>query len=215
MAVPIVTSFAVQTISGLVSLFDINTNRNTDYQLSTYSERRARRHYYRRARHIAPAAFDTHIEFIARAHKVYKGVRAKLVDGPDPHDLASLAGPTLDSEPISERREDGNVYSEQMEEDKTKDTVVAGSITISSEETDSVRMDGNSETIQSDLLKRLMKLVVQMETEARDLLLDSMDHDIARTLLLADRNGQCKIVLRPPCTCHGHLPRTGNKVLPH
>ena len=43
---------------------------------------------------------------------------------------------------------------------------------------------------QADLLKQLMNRLVQLEAEARQMLLDSMDVGVARTLLLADRNGE-------------------------
>jgi potassium channel subfamily K len=44
--------------------------------------------------------------------------------------------------------------------------------------------------LEGDLLKQLLELVIKLEAESRDLLLESMDHSIARTLLLADRNGK-------------------------
>jgi potassium channel subfamily K len=189
MAVPIVTSFAVQTISGLVSPFACLRKVGSDIQLSTYSERRARRHYYHRARHLAPSAFDTHIEYIAKAHQVYKDVRASLVGGPDPHNVTSLVKPTSDAERLTGTDKNTNVYSEKLQEDKAAGTVVASSITMSSD-ADSIHPDENLEDTQRELMRRMMRLVVQMETEARDLLLESMEHGIARTLLLADRNGQ-------------------------
>jgi potassium channel subfamily K len=43
--------------------------------------------------------------------------------------------------------------------------------------------------VQVDMMKQLMDLTVQLEAEARQMMLDSMDKGIARTLLLADRNG--------------------------
>jgi potassium channel subfamily K len=39
-------------------------------------------------------------------------------------------------------------------------------------------------------LRRLMELTVRLEAEARHMLLDSMEKGVARTLLLADRNGE-------------------------
>lgn len=44
---------------------------------------------------------------------------------------------------------------------------------------------------QADLVKRLMDSVTRLEDQARRLLLDHLDHGIARTLLVADRNCQC------------------------
>ena len=54
------------------------------------------------------------------------------------------------------------------------------------------RESGNSDDdkkLEADLLKHLMSRIIQLEAEARQMLLDSMDDRIARTLLLADRNG--------------------------
>jgi potassium channel subfamily K len=40
------------------------------------------------------------------------------------------------------------------------------------------------------LLRQLLELMVRLEAEARQMLLDSMEKGVARTLLLADRNGE-------------------------
>jgi potassium channel subfamily K len=48
---------------------------------------------------------------------------------------------------------------------------------------------GGTQKLEVDLLKQLMDLTVQLEAEARQMMLDSMEKGIARTLLLADRNG--------------------------
>lgn len=44
--------------------------------------------------------------------------------------------------------------------------------------------------VELELVKHLMDLIVKLEAEARQMLLDSMDKTVARTLLLADRNGE-------------------------
>lgn len=46
------------------------------------------------------------------------------------------------------------------------------------------------------LVQQLMERVIRLEAEARQLLLDSMDHGVARTLLLADRNGASSVEFR-------------------
>ena len=43
--------------------------------------------------------------------------------------------------------------------------------------------------LELDLLRQLLERTIQLEAEARQMLLDSMDKGIARMLLLADRNG--------------------------
>lgn len=44
--------------------------------------------------------------------------------------------------------------------------------------------------LELELTSELMHLVIQLEAEARQIMLDSMNKSIARTLLLADRNGE-------------------------
>lgn len=50
--------------------------------------------------------------------------------------------------------------------------------------------DAEANQLQVDILKQLLDRMIQLEAEARQLLLDSMGEGIARTLLLADRNGE-------------------------
>lgn len=56
------------------------------------------------------------------------------------------------------------------------------------ERTDTHATD-DSRDLEQDLVKQLMDLVIKLEAESRDLLLASMNQGVARTLLLADRNG--------------------------
>jgi potassium channel subfamily K len=46
--------------------------------------------------------------------------------------------------------------------------------------------------LESHLLRKLVELMVRLETEARQMLLDSMEKGLVRTLLLADRNGELR-----------------------
>ena len=48
----------------------------------------------------------------------------------------------------------------------------------------------NDERLNSDLIKVLLQLVVRLEAGARRLVLDNMEDSVARTVLLADRNGR-------------------------
>ena len=50
--------------------------------------------------------------------------------------------------------------------------------------------EDEEQNLQIDLLKQLMNRTVQLEAEARQMLLDSMEKGVARTLLLADRNDE-------------------------
>lgn len=54
--------------------------------------------------------------------------------------------------------------------------------------------DDAAHQVELDLLKQLMNRMIQLEAEARQMLLDSMDKGIARTLLLADRNGESLLI---------------------
>jgi potassium channel subfamily K len=47
------------------------------------------------------------------------------------------------------------------------------------------------------LLRQLLELMVRLEAEAPQMLLDSMEKGVARTLLLADRNGESQILGSP------------------
>ena len=167
--------------------------------MSTYSDRRARRRYYQRARRLAPSAFDTHNQYIAKAHEAYQGFHEKLLGNLEADDAAAStdatsSGSEAEAAETAEKYMIADVLSEEMEEDKegasAETSESSGPAQISSKTADCLDPEASSAEIHRDLLKRLMQLVVQMETEARDLLLESMDHDIARTLLLADRNGE-------------------------
>ncbi|OCF45376.1 hypothetical protein I317_00621 [Kwoniella heveanensis CBS 569] len=65
MAVPIVTSFAVQTITGL---------------LSTYSQRGAAKEAFMAEQKRSPEAFAPHSEFVLRYHESYSELRQRLLD---------------------------------------------------------------------------------------------------------------------------------------
>ncbi|WVF71970.1 hypothetical protein IAT40_006780 [Kwoniella sp. CBS 6097] len=54
--------------------------------------------------------------------------------------------------------------------------------------------ESSERQLELDLLRQLLKRMIQLEAEARQMLLDSMDHGVARTLLLADRNVQIRDV---------------------
>ncbi|ORX33742.1 hypothetical protein BD324DRAFT_653796 [Kockovaella imperatae] len=50
--------------------------------------------------------------------------------------------------------------------------------------------EAKAQELETEMLKKLMKLVIQLEAEARQMLLDSMEKGVARMLLRADRNVQ-------------------------
>ncbi|WWC69262.1 uncharacterized protein I206_103200 [Kwoniella pini CBS 10737] len=56
------------------------------------------------------------------------------------------------------------------------------------------KLENEERKLEIDLLKQLMRKTIQLEAEARQMLLDSMDKSVARTLLLADRNVQARDV---------------------
>ncbi|WWD01178.1 hypothetical protein V866_008118 [Kwoniella sp. B9012] len=58
----------------------------------------------------------------------------------------------------------------------------------------SERDEADEKQLEIDLLKQLLRKTIQFEAEARQMLLDSMDKSVARTLLLADRNVQVRDV---------------------
>lgn len=91
MAVPIVTSFAVQTITGLVRDFSMTlyvfTSILTGFflrsllQLSTVSQRNVNRESFMIEQKRSPDAFAPHMDYIARYHKSYADLRDKILQG--------------------------------------------------------------------------------------------------------------------------------------
>ena len=57
-------------------------------------------------------------------------------------------------------------------------------------EREMINDEQQAQELESELVKTVMQLIIQLEAEARQMLLDSMDKGVARTLLLADRNGE-------------------------
>ncbi|KAK8869612.1 hypothetical protein IAR55_000179 [Kwoniella newhampshirensis] len=240
MAVPIVTSFAVQTITGM---------------LSTYSERGSAREAFLAEQRRTPEAFAPHADFVLRYHESYADLRKRLM-GPDVEHPADQ-GETADS--IAERRPTGDDSSdenegevrhkvrERSEDGRRSDQTAVDRDTRGKSQDDRSDLDGEKEApdgqattlgekeieedyskvkdimqekegkfaggdhqtkafesqddaeederhLQIDLLKQLMNRTIRLEAEARQMMLDSMDKGVARTLLLADRNVQIRDV---------------------
>ncbi|WWC89755.1 uncharacterized protein L201_004681 [Kwoniella dendrophila CBS 6074] len=81
------------------------------------------------------------------------------------------------------------------------DSIIGGSSKGGAKESKSMPSKNKSEQLESeerklevDLLEQLMRKTIQLEAEARQMLLDSMGKGVARTLLLADRNVQARDV---------------------
>nr|XP_019042442.1 hypothetical protein I302_09048 [Kwoniella bestiolae CBS 10118]OCF21372.1 hypothetical protein I302_09048 [Kwoniella bestiolae CBS 10118] len=235
MAVPIVTSFAVQTITGLASLMNLSF---------TYSERGAAKEAFLVEQRRRPEAFAPHSDLTLRYHESYDQMRAKsssskiadagkaeddqddledednddrAVEKSD-HDHDQMQSPTTmndtaedDDEDLSEltltgrRRKNpkqppGHIENELKEDcrEDTGRTLVAHDGDDHQEAPNSEKKFGNIDEdqrkLEIDMLRLLLKKTVQLEAEARQMLLDSMDKSVARTLLLADRNVQARDV---------------------
>lgn len=166
LAVPIVTSFAVQTITGLVRC---STLAIRDYltlitdicltQLSTFSNRG---HTTEMLRNMGKFGTD-----FCRPH-------AELLDA---HREAVRRSPTSSStrkeSPNPDNRARSNL-SVTQEKDYSEHDVQSTQISATYD--------------QPELIQRLMESVLKLEAQARRLLLDNLDHGLARTLLVADRN---------------------------
>ncbi|KIS00879.1 potassium channel protein [Cryptococcus deuterogattii 2001/935-1] len=234
MAVPIVTSFAVQTITGL---------------LSTFSQHNVNRETFIIEQQRSPEAFAPHVDYIDRYHKSYADLRDKLLqgniasEGPDARgeneDDASEgedneagvgAGAETESEAeaANERdasseskrdlREEGStqvdVHSteesgidevidqfremekEDLKEDarREEDEQSSHPAVVESESGDRFIISKEERQLEVDLLKQLLAKTVSFEVEARQMLLDSMQKGVERTILLADRNVQIRDV---------------------
>lgn len=62
---------------------------------------------------------------------------------------------------------------------------------VESESGDRFIISKEERKLEVDLLKQLLAKTVSFEVEARQMLLDSMQKGVERTILLADRNGEC------------------------
>ena len=147
--------------------------------MSTYSERGAAKNQFLLDRHNTPDAFKPHSDFVQKAHDSYHEIRQKLLGSPK-STAGARALPNLDNEK----------EHEQTEVDEK--TVQMASDVANRVETDNGELKGHGEVLdmEIDLLKRLMDLTIRLEAEARELLLNTMENGLARTLLMADRNSR-------------------------
>ncbi|KIR71224.1 potassium channel protein [Cryptococcus deuterogattii CA1014] len=234
MAVPIVTSFAVQTITGL---------------LSTFSQHNVNRETFIIEQQRSPEAFAPHVDYIDRYHKSYADLRDKLLQGNiasegrdargeneddasegEDNEAGVGAGAETESEAeaANERdasneskrdlREEGStqvdVHSteesgidevidqfremekEDLNEDarREEDEQSSHPAVVESESGDRFIISKEERQLEVDLLKQLLAKTVSFEVEARQMLLDSMQKGVERTILLADRNVQIRDV---------------------
>ncbi|ODN83387.1 hypothetical protein L202_01531 [Cryptococcus amylolentus CBS 6039] len=223
MAVPIVTSFAVQTIT---------------VQLSTFSQRGVSRRNFVSEQERAPEAFAPHADFVAKYHQSYSDLREKILGGGGDGEDGESKSARHDGEVGSGRArvsddagasntladEDGGGEADDEVDDDlqrlAKDGLEVKTRAMSAtSKNNSVQSngDGNGRAnvgaqvaqtssgddivmtraereLEVDLLKQLLTRVVRFEVGARQMLLDSMDKSVERTLLLADRNVQIRDV---------------------
>lgn len=229
MAVPIVTSFAVQTITGL---------------LSTVSQRKVNRESFITEQKRSPEAFAPHMDHIDRYHKSYADLRDKVLQGnigSDGRDDGrengsdnskgehSEVGARAEAEAEAERggnasneskrdlQEEGStkvniqgaeengldetidqfreMEKEDLEEDTQREKEQSTHPAVAESESGSHFIISKEERqLEVDLLKKLLAKTVSFEVEARQMLLDSMEKSVERTILLADRNVQIRDV---------------------
>ncbi|KGB79621.2 potassium channel protein [Cryptococcus deuterogattii R265] len=248
MAVPIVTSFAVQTITGL---------------LSTFSQHNVNRETFIIEQQRSPEAFAPHVDYIDRYHKSYADLRDKLLQGNiasegrdargeneddasegEDNEAGVGAGAETESEAeaANERdasneskrdlREEGSTqvdvhsteesgidevidqFREMEKEDLNEDArreedgspghgsnsdnngteQSSHPAVVESESGDRFIISKEERQLEVDLLKQLLAKTVSFEVEARQMLLDSMQKGVERTILLADRNVQIRDV---------------------
>ncbi|KAK4687044.1 hypothetical protein P7C73_g3079, partial [Tremellales sp. Uapishka_1] len=182
MAVPIVTSFAVQTITGL---------------LSTYSERGSTRETFRKQQRDTPEAFSPHSDFVLGFNKAYKHIREKMMgedEGEEDTDqdsetIALSPKQSRKSEPEPAHEPSPSKTQQNVEQDKQIHSTVSNM--GRTETVDEIHQGDpmDVQRVELDLLRQLMNRMIQLEAEARQMLLDSLDKGVARTVLLADRNG--------------------------
>lgn len=138
----------------------------------------------------APEAFKPHSVYISSAHDDYQELRDKLLNASADQLHIENAGETgteeteeeakqeRDERQISQRYDAAEALAERDMGDDSNGDQPPGSRTFERRE------------LELGLIRQLMDLTVRLEAEARELLLECMEHSIARTLLLADRNGR-------------------------
>ncbi|ADV20024.1 potassium channel protein [Cryptococcus gattii E566] len=231
MAVPIVTSFAVQTITGL---------------LSTFSQHNVNRETFIIEQQRSPEAFAPHVDYIDRYHKSYADLRDKLLQGniasngldargeseddaSEDEDNKSGAGAEAESEAEANERDASSESKRDLQEEGSTQVDVHGTqesgidgvidqfremekedlkedarreedeqsphpAVVESESGDRFIISKEERKLEVDLLKQLLAKTVSFEVEARQMLLDSMQKGVERTILLADRNVQIRDV---------------------
>lgn len=148
-----------------------------------------------------------------KAHETYKEMRDRLLGSPDDEDEKVVDNG--DGEKVGDI-EDGENAAAETEPQDTADNVakelndaekrvVRESAAVESIVKRRGRSDGaegdekDERALEMKLVRQLLDLTVRLEAEAREMLLDTMEHGISRTLLLADRNGVSFPAVPPPC----------------
>jgi potassium channel subfamily K len=160
-----------------------------------------------------PEAFRPHSDYIIRAHEAYQDIRRRLDEQRRTRGAAgvhekrddgergvSVIPPGSRSLPVDNvnlsphncgptNGEKGGMGSLRRktphENTETQE--------CNDQQTDGGKEDAEEEVVrelESHLLRKLVDLMVRLETEARQMLLDSMGNGLVRTLFLADRNGE-------------------------
>ncbi|EIW70019.1 hypothetical protein TREMEDRAFT_30177 [Tremella mesenterica DSM 1558] len=221
MAVPIVTSFAVQTITGL---------------LSTVSNRNAEHEAFERQKTEQPESFNPHSDFVLRYHDLYADMRKRFTGSdisnskfpnngdnsttpseshtadvkiskdnekpsesghpdPDPEDGEGLnAGVVKKNVEEDVRRAEAAVDQKDEQSNKQEDDDADEDEPSHKEKKGGKLVEKEEKQLEKELFRQLMDRIIQLEAEARQMLLDSMSQGVPRTLLLADRNVQIRDV---------------------
>lgn len=89
------------------------------------------------------------------------------------------------------RREEGESSSHGLNSDNDRTEQSTYPAVAESESGSHFIISKEERQLEVDLLKQLLAKTVSFEVEARQMLLDSMEKSVERTILLADRNGEC------------------------
>ncbi|CAK9784042.1 unnamed protein product [Cutaneotrichosporon oleaginosum] len=236
MCVPIITSFATNTVTGI---------------MYTISEHKYQQSGFRLARDEDPEAFAPHSHFILKNHEKWDGARkryqaklalrkkalsqgvelsrqqeqliTRLLQDPTTHDVVVEALGGVDKTELEKYRDligadapenssEGTRVSESPQPTRTSegndggmkpDESVKPKLQIDTftdkaghtSDTDDLMPDKPEAGIEFKLCKALIDRVSHLEAQSRQMLVDTMDENLARTVLLADRNLQVRDAL--------------------
>lgn len=130
-----------------------------------------------------------------RAHESYRDMRDRLLnENSDVMPTESNGDEAVSDEQSKQQvKEELNTAEKRVLRQYNAAEALASRKLGDGDQSSGTEVEKDRRELELDLIKQLMDLTVKLEAEARELLLECMDHGIPRTLLLADRNGESSV----------------------